>query len=109
MSLKTEIDLDTADPHHYRLMLEMFLLNVVGARYLLYCRMTTGHAQLFRLSLTAGIAQLSLLKVAARHVGSSLKPEDAPHVGWRLKLHCIHCWFDQLLNVTFQRFRVKDY
>ena len=90
-------------------MLGILPLNVVGARYLLYCQMTTGHAQLFRLSLPAGNAQLSLLKVAARHVGSSLKPEEAPHVGWRLKLHRIHCWFDQLLNVTFQRFRVEDY
>ena len=96
MFLKTEID--TADPHHYRLMLEIFPLNVVGARYLVYCQMTTGHTQLFRL--TAGNAQLSLLKVAAQPVGSSLKPEDAPHVGLRLKLHWIRRWFDQLLNVT---------
>ena len=66
MSLKTEIEIDTADPHHYRLMLEMFPENVVGARCLECSQMTTGHAQLFRLSLTAGIAQKSLLKVAAR-------------------------------------------
>ena len=91
-------EIDTADPHHYRLMLEIFPLNVVGARYLVYCQMTTGHTQLFRL--TAGNAQLSLLKVAAQPVGSSLKPEDAPHVGLRLKLHWIRRWFDQLLNVT---------
>ena len=70
-------------------------------------RMTTGQAQLFRLSLTAGIALLRLLKMAARHYGSSLKPEDALHVGWRLRLRSIHRWFDQLLNVTFQRFLVK--
>ena len=63
--------------------------------------MTTGHAQLFRLSLTAGNAQLSLLKAAARHVGSSLTPEDAAHDGWRLKFRYNHCWFDQQLNVAF--------
>ena len=86
MSLKTEIEIYTADLHHYRLISEMFPLNVVGARYLVCCRMTTGQAQLFRLSLTAGIALLRLLKMAARHYGSSLKPEDALHVGWRLRL-----------------------
>ena len=30
MSLKTEIDLDTADSHHYQLMLGILPLNVVG-------------------------------------------------------------------------------
>ena len=34
MILKTEIEIYTADLHHYQLMLEMFPLNVVGARYL---------------------------------------------------------------------------
>ena len=86
MSLKIEINLYTADPHHYRLMLGILPLIVVGAGYRLYRQMTTGLAQLFGLRLTAGFALLRLLNMAARHVGSSLTPEDAPHFGWRLKL-----------------------
>ena len=101
MSRKTEIKISSADLHHYRLMSGMFPENVVGARCLECYRMTTGHALLFRWSLTAGIALLRLLKVAARHYGSSLRPEAALHLGWRLRLHSVHCWFDQLLNVTF--------
>ena len=86
MSRKTEIEISSADLHHYRLMSGMFPENVVGARCLVCFRMTTGQAQLLRWSLTAGTALLRLLKMAARHNGSSLKPEDALHVGWRLRL-----------------------
>ena len=100
MSLKTEIDLYTADPHRYRLMLGILPWIVVGAGYRLYRQMTTGLAQLFGLSLKAGNAQLSLLEMAARQVGSSLTPEDAPHFGWRLKLRPNHCWPDRQLIVA---------
>ena len=51
MSLKIEINLYTADPHHYRLMLGILPLIVVGAGYRLYRQMTTGLAQLFGLTL----------------------------------------------------------
>ena len=106
MSRKTETEISSADLHHYRLISGMFPENVIGARCLECCRMTTYHALLFRWSLTAGIAQLRLLKVAARHYGSSLRPEDAQHFGWRLRLHC---WFDQLLNVTFLTIQCKNF
>ena len=87
MSRKTEIEISSADLHHYRFISGMFPENVVGARGLECCRMTTDHALLFRRDLTAGIALLRLLKMAARHYGSSLRPEDALHFGWRLRLH----------------------
>ena len=83
MSQKTEIEISSADLHHYRLMSGMFPENVVGARYSEYCRMTTDHALLFRWSLTAGIAQL--------------------------RLHLVHCWFDQLTNVTFLTIQCKKF
>ena len=71
--------------------------------------MMTGHVLLFRWSLISGTALLRLLKVAARHYGSSLRPEDALHFGWRLRLHLVHCWFDQLLNVTFLTIQCKNF
>ena len=79
MSLRTESDLDNADPHQYRSMLGNFPLIVVGAGSRLNRQMTTGLAQL---RLTDLIAQLRLLKVAAR---LRLTPEIALHYGWRLK------------------------
>ena len=109
LSRKTEIKISSADLHHYRLMSGMFPENVVGARCLECCRMTTNHALLFRWSLTAGIALLRLLQVAARHCGSTLRPEVALHFGWRLRLHLVHCSFDQLSNVTFLTIQCKKF
>ena len=109
MSRETEIEISSADLHHYRLMSGMFPENVAGARCLECWRMTTDHALLFRWSLTAGIALLRLLKVAARHCGSSLRPEAALHLGWRLRLHLVHCWFDQRPNVTFLTIQCKKF
>ena len=75
MSLRTESDLYTADPHQCRSMWGNYSLIVVGAGFRLNRQMTTGLAQL---RLSDEIARLRLLKMAAQ---LSLTPENALHFG----------------------------